>query len=133
MQKKLLVFSLVLLLALFSGFRTPTTAQQGQGGTRLRVVVDLVQLNVAVTDSKGNYVTDLRPSDFSITEDGISEKIANFEEGNGPTRTLVDMPEEANADAADASAAQGRDPAIDPLQGLNTALAGADVFILFDT
>ena len=67
MQKKLLVFSLALLLPLFSGFRTPTIAQQGQGGTPLRVVVDLVQLNVAVTDSKGNYVTDLRPSDFSIT------------------------------------------------------------------
>lgn len=129
MQKKLLVFSLALLLALLSVFRTPTIAQQGQGGTPLRVVVDLVQLNVAVTDSKGNYVTDLRPSDFSITEDGISEKIANFEEGNGPTRTLVDMPEEANADEGDTSAVQGGDPQ----QSLNAALAGADVFILFDT
>ena len=29
---------------------------------RTRVVVNLVQLNVAVTDNKGNYVTDLRPS-----------------------------------------------------------------------
>jgi VWFA-related protein len=133
MQKKLLVFSLAFLLALLSVFRTPTIAQQGQGGTPLRVVVDLVQLNVAVTDSKGNYVTDLRPSDFSITEDGISEKIANFEEGNGPTRTLVDMSEEANADEGDTSAAQGRGPAGDPQQSLNAALAGANVFILFDT
>jgi Ca-activated chloride channel family protein len=134
MQKKYLVFFLAFFLALLSGFRTPTIAQQGQSGTRLRVVVDLVQLNVAVTDSKGNYVTDLRPSDFTITEDGISEKIANFEEGNGPTRTLVEnMPEETNANAGDASAAQGRDPAVDRLQGLNAALAGADVFILFDT
>jgi Ca-activated chloride channel family protein len=133
MQKQRLVFSVALLLALFSGFWTSTIAQQGQSGTRLRVVVDLVQLNVAVTDGKGNYVTDLRPSDFSITEDGISEKIANFEEGNGPTRALVDMPEETNADAGDASAAQGRVPAVDTPQSLNAALAGADVFILFDT
>src|SRR4029077_7890331 len=118
MEKKLWVFSLAPPRALLSFFRTPTIAQQGQGGTPLRVVVDLVQLNVAVTDSKGNYVTDLRPSDFSITEDGISEKIANFEEGNGPTRTLVDnMPEETNADAGDVPAAQGRGPAVDPLQG----------------
>src|SRR4029077_9651259 len=124
MEKKLWVFSLAPLLALLSFFRTPTIAQQGQGGTPLRVVVDLVQLNVAVTDSKGNYVTDLRPSDFSITEDGISEKIANFEEGNGPTRTLVDVPEEANADAGDTSAAQGHSPAGDPQQSLNAALAG---------
>jgi Ca-activated chloride channel family protein len=133
MQEQLLALSLALLLALLSDFSTPTIAQQGQSGTRLRVVVDLVQLNVAVTDSKGNYVTDLRPSDFNITEDGISEKIANFEEGNGPTRTLVDIPEETDADAGDVSAAQGRDPTVDPLQGLNAALAGADVFILFDT
>src|SRR5580692_9708390 len=105
MQKQLLVLSLALLLALVSGFRTPTNAQQGQSGTRLRVVVDLVQLNVAVTDSKGNYVTDLRPSDFNITEDGISEKIANFEEGNGPTRTLVDVPEETDTNAGDVAAA----------------------------
>jgi Ca-activated chloride channel homolog len=131
MRKQHLVFSLALLLALVSGFWNSTTAQQGQSGTRLRVVVDLVQLNIAVTDGKGNYVTDLRPSDFTITEDGISEKIANFEEGNGPTRALVDMPEETNA-AADASA-QGRGPAVDPPQSLNAAFAGADVFILFDT
>ena len=129
MHKQYLVFFLALLLALLSGLRTPTIAQQGQSGTRLRVDVDLVQLNVAVTDAKGNYVTDLRPSDFTITEDGFSEKIANFEEGNGPTRTLVDMPDDTNADAADASAGQTGGPP----QNLNAALAGADVFILFDT
>jgi VWFA-related protein len=133
MQKQHQLFVLALFLALPSGFGTPTIAQQGQSGTRLRVVVDLVQLNVAVTDSRGNYVTDLRPSDFTITEDGIPEKIATFEEGNGPTRTLVDMPEDVNADAGGAPAAQARGPAGDPLQSLNAALAGADVFILFDT
>jgi Ca-activated chloride channel homolog len=132
MQKQHLAFALALLLALPSGFGTPTIAQQGQSGPRLRVIVDLVQLNVAVTDSRGNYVSDLRPSDFTITEDGITEKIATFEEGNGPTRALVDMPEEANADAGDAPA-QTRDAAGDPPQNLNAALAGAAVFILFDT
>src|SRR5580700_2682711 len=111
MQKQLLVLSLPLLLALLSGLRASTIAQQSQSGTRLRVAVDLVQLNIAVTDSKGNYVTDLRPSDFTITEDGISEKIANFEEGNGPTRTLGNMPEETDADVGDdASTAQAHAP-----------------------
>jgi Ca-activated chloride channel family protein len=133
MLKQNWVFTLALFLALISGSGTLTIAQQGQSGTRLRVVVDLVQLNVAVTDSRGNYVTDLRPSDFTIAEDGIPEKIANFEEGNGPTRTLVDMPEEVNADAGDPPAAQTRGPAGDPPQNLNAALAGADVFVLFDT
>ena len=34
---------------------------------RLRMNVVLVQLNVAVTDSHGNYVTGLRPQDFSVS------------------------------------------------------------------
>ena len=42
--------------------------------SRFRVNVVLVQLNVAVTDSKGNYVTGLRPEDFAITEDNIPAK-----------------------------------------------------------
>ena len=59
-----------------------------QDGTRFRISVDLVQLNVAVTDNKGNYVTGLKPTDFVISEDGIPEKLATFEEGNGPTVRL---------------------------------------------
>lgn len=130
MQKQNLAFFLALFLTLLAGFWTPTIAQEAQSQTRLRVVVNLVQLNVAVTDSKGNYVTDLRPSDFTIVEDGISEKIANFEEGNGPTQNLIDLPGETNANGGGG----GSDPvsARSP-QNLNAALAGADVFILFDT
>src|ERR1700688_2996824 len=62
---------------------------QYNGGSIIRVVVSMVQLNVAVTDEKGNYVTTLRPSDFEITEDGIPQKVATFEEGNeGPQKIL---------------------------------------------
>jgi VWFA-related protein len=133
MRRQDVILPLGLFLGLLFGVWAPTIAQQDQKGTRLRVVVDLVQLNVAVTDNKGNYVTDLRPSDFTITEDGIAEKIANFEEGNGPTRTLVDRPEDTNADGGDTPAGEGRGSAADSPQNLNAALAGADVFILFDT
>jgi len=64
-----------------------------------------VQLNVAVTDSKGNYVTGLRPQDFVVAEDGIKEKIATFGEGNEPTRRLLDI---VQAEAQTAN--QPRDP-----------------------
>src|SRR5919204_3647552 len=67
---------------------TRTAAQETE--PRIQVVVNLVQLNVAVTDAKGNYITGLRPQDFSITEDGIPERIATFAEGNEPTRRLVE-------------------------------------------
>ena len=56
-----------------------TTAAQDDP-LHLRVNVVLVQLNVAVTDDKGNYVTGLRPEDFAITEDKIPQKLSTFEE-----------------------------------------------------
>ncbi|HUE43193.1 MAG TPA: VWA domain-containing protein [Candidatus Sulfotelmatobacter sp.] len=101
-------------------------AHAQQDGTRFHISVDLVQLNVAVTDNKGNYVTGLKPTDFVISEDGISEKISTFEEGNGPTvRLLGGPPAKAPGDAQNSSD--------DPNQTLADAIAGSNVFILFDT
>ena len=138
-KRNLLIVALVLGLLPLSTFRT--TAQQDT--TRLHVVVNLVQLNVAVTDNKVNYVTSLHPSDFAITEDGLSEKIATFEEGNGPTARLVDITADAGKNGADESvSAEGRSRMQDGVPGssledrletLSSTLAGSNVFILFDT
>src|ERR1700727_638606 len=57
--------------------------------TNIRVNVDLVQLNVAVTDSKGNYISGLGPENFAITEDKIPERLSTFEEGNEGTRQVL--------------------------------------------
>ena len=46
--------------------------------------VDLVVLSFTVTDSKGKYVNGLKPSDFKITEDGITQKLSTFAEGDRP-------------------------------------------------
>ena len=51
-----------LSLALPSGWR-----QSGQRVSVIRVTVAMVQLNVAVTDDKGNYITGLKPSDFGVS------------------------------------------------------------------
>ena len=51
--------------------------------TRLRVTVNLVQLNVAVTDREGNYVGRLRPEDFQMTEDKI-QKISRSKKATEP-------------------------------------------------
>jgi Ca-activated chloride channel family protein len=122
---------LAVVIGLLSGSGTRIAAQQD--GTRFRVSVDLVQLNVAVTDAKGNYITGLKPTDFIISEDGITEKVATFEEGNGPTRRLMDAPPET-AKAISGSANQGDgSPSQNPNETLGEAIAGANVFILFDT
>src|SRR5437763_7131848 len=81
----------VIVLVFLYGSGTWSNAQQAQ----FQVSVDLVQLNVAVTDSKGNYVTGLKPSDFQIVEDNITEKIAFFGEGNEPARNVPEAGQEA--------------------------------------
>src|SRR2546426_821943 len=130
MAKRYFLF-LWFFLGLFAGPATWTVAQEGK--PNIRVVVDMVQLNVAVTDSKGNYVTGLRPQDFVVAEDGIKEKIATFGEGNEPPRRLLDIVQ---------AEAQTANPPRDPPQGsaaqqptatFGSLVAGANVFILFDT
>jgi Ca-activated chloride channel homolog len=103
--------------------------------SRIRVSVVLVQLNVAVTDGKGNYVSGLSPEDFSITEDKIPEKAATFEEGNEPPRRLLEGPASGGhpstqntAKVAEAIASKG-----DLAKTPDLWSAGANVFILFDT
>ncbi|HEV2134153.1 MAG TPA: VWA domain-containing protein [Terracidiphilus sp.] len=106
--------------------------------TRLRLNVDLVQLNVAVTDKKGDYITGLRPDDFRVNEDKIPEKIATFEEGNQFVNALGEAPEAATAHVDQDKVAPA--PATPPQRSAPVAPpaalaspAGASVFILFDT
>jgi Ca-activated chloride channel family protein len=122
-------FLLFCLLAIpFSGGGAGAAAQDD--ASRIRVSVVLVQLNVAVTDNKGNYITGLKPEDFAIFEDKILEKPSTFEEGNGPTRRLLDVgPPDGKGLTQVAENASG-DP--DAPEGTRK-FAGANVFILFDT
>jgi VWFA-related protein len=123
-------FLLFCLLAIpFSGGGAGAAAQDD--ASRIRVSVVLVQLNVAVTDNKGNYISGLKPEDFLITEDKIAEKPATFEEGNGPTRKLVDVnsPDAKALTQVVAENGSAEQNSTDP----DKRFAGANVFILFDT
>jgi VWFA-related protein len=113
-------------LLLVAGTAPRPAAQDDTSNFRVNVV--LVQLNVAVTDHKGNYVSGLRPEDFAISEDKIPEKISTFEEGNKVVRQTGDAGGDGGApfDAkstgvvGSALAQSGR-------------VAPSSVFILFDT
>jgi len=48
------------------------------GQTAISVSVDLVSLQVLVTDKKGNVVTGLKPENFTIYEDNVKQEISNF-------------------------------------------------------
>ena len=115
----------------------PRLAAQDEPSSRFRVNVVLVQLNVAVTDGKGNYISGLRPEDFVIKEDNISERLATFEEGN---ESPLDLNEAASSAKLDKAAGTAKAPESENLGPEHTlagvkipGLTGANVFILFDT
>ena len=139
------IFSCLAILIVLSSLAAWLVAQdagQENGGNVIRVVVSMVQLNIAVTDPKGNYVTSLRPSDFELTEDNIPQKVATFEEGNEGPQNLLDTAQNSaspNGSSGDAAAEHRRN---DPARGgtqkgsidaIASAVSGSNVFILFDT
>jgi Ca-activated chloride channel family protein len=120
-----------LLLALTSvvvGTGPGTGAQQSPD---IHVVVNMVQLNVAVTDKNGNYVTGLKPNDFAIYEDGIQEKPATFSEGDQAARRVGENGEEEAPVTSQSVVADNISPASP--DSLGALISGANVFVLFDT
>src|ERR1700680_418091 len=86
-------------------------ASDTDNDTVFRVNVDMVQLNVAVIDKKGNYVTGLHPSDFEIVEDKIPQRMATFEEGNEEPQMLLDPSQRTPNLTASAGSASSAAPA----------------------
>lgn len=113
-------------------FFVPALVAQ-EKGSEIRVVVNMVQLNVAVTDNKGNYITNLHPGDFTIAEDGVAQRMATFGEGDEPTRRLVEDPPNSNHFVLKDPASLPPDARAGNLGELASLVAGSNVFILFDT
>ncbi len=72
-------------------FALPAFAQPFQE----RVDVDLVLVDVTVTDSRGNQILGLGPDDFIVKEDGVAQKIESLDYFTN--RTLLTSPEEKAA------------------------------------
>jgi Ca-activated chloride channel homolog len=133
--KKTLIHCL-LLTGVFLGAKGSTAAQEDQGS--IRVNVNLVQVNVAVTDRKGNYVTGLRPQDFSVTEDRIPEKLATFEAGGESTQSTHSATDDASSEYApagevEAEGHQSGSSSANQVPAPESRFSDANVFILFDT
>lgn len=94
----MLLLANAFLAGLLWGFQT------GQRPT-YQVDVEMVVLTFSVTDSKGNAVTGLKPTDVRISEDNVPQQIVSFAEGSETS-----------------------------LRPGNSALAaGTSIYILFDT
>jgi hypothetical protein len=51
----------------------------GQDDDVVKVKSNLVNIDVIVKDKKGKYVSDLKAEDFTITENGVAQKIEFFD------------------------------------------------------
>lgn len=139
MGKRFVMFLLAfgVVLSVCAVWLTAQDQDEEQSSSVIRVVVNMVQLNVAVTDRKGHYVTGLKPSDFRITEDGIPETIATFEQGSASRQRAAKSVPRTDGAKAEGLAGQFRDSRNDRdparASGMNGLVGGADVFVLFDT
>lgn len=124
-------FGLSVCLFFPQGSRSRTAAQDDQTHFRMNVV--LVQLNVAVTDKKGNYVTGLRPEDFVITEDKIPQKVSTFEESSESRDHSIETPRRTSNNEPKNSTSLPIGPSPEPGQVTISRMSPDSVFILFDT
>ncbi len=103
---------------------------QERPSTVFRVKVDMVVLSYTVTDSKGRYINGLKPTDFRILEDGITQKISTFAEGSKPALQVMDDGSTRPMLAVEKPAA-GKPGTVE--ENRADAFVGTNVFVLFDT
>ncbi len=76
----------------------PASPQQPSGQQPFRVGVELVSLNVIVSDATGHYITDLEPENFSVFEDGVKQDVSFFNKTNLPIALCVLLDTSASMD-----------------------------------
>jgi Ca-activated chloride channel family protein len=69
-----------------------------------RVGVDIVSLNVIVTEAGGRYVTDLAAEDFNVFEDGVKQDVTFFNKTNLPIALSLLLDTSASMDTKLATA-----------------------------
>ncbi len=80
----------------------PTGSQEPQPKQeeryQFRVTVDLISLNVTVTDARHRFVTELLQKDFAVYEDGIFQEVSVFSREDLPIRLMLLMDTSASMD-----------------------------------
>jgi len=95
MRRPFQPFGFVALLVFVS---LSSSSSQDQGRYQFRVTVDLISLNVTVTDNRDRFVTDLLQEDFSIYEDGITQDVSIFSREDLPIRMVLLIDTSASMD-----------------------------------
>ncbi len=79
-------------------FAAAAAAALGAQGQRIRSGVELVSLNVTVTDGSGKYVSDLTQEEFEVYEDGAKQKLTFFSRTQQPISLALLLDTSASMD-----------------------------------
>ena len=77
---------------------TPTPKPTPVDDDVVKISTNLIQIDVTVTDKKGKVVTDLKPDEIEIYENGQKQKITNFSFVSS-IRERVEKPAEVDKNA----------------------------------
>jgi VWFA-related protein len=83
MRKSVQICSLAFLILLTGAAHAQAQEQEDV----VKVKSNLVNIDVIVKDKKGKYISDLKAEDFTITEDGLAQKIEFFDAPVARTET----------------------------------------------
>lgn len=78
MKKTSAIWTLILLFTTTIFTQTPTETPPPLEDEVVKITTNLIQIDVTVTDDDGKVITDLKPEDFEIYENGKKQEITNF-------------------------------------------------------
>jgi Ca-activated chloride channel family protein len=93
--------SLLAVLLLASGPASQAQAPPPRATPRPPVFgtgIEVINLNVSVTDARGRYVTDLTKSDFAVFEDGVRQELSIFNHEDIPISLVLMIDTSASMD-----------------------------------
>lgn len=112
----LLLFLMSATIAAQQPAPSPSSQQQQQPDDVVTVTTNLVQVDVVVLDKDGRQVTNLRPEDFEVQEDGKRQPITNFAYISAETAGPLQQSVVSAAPSADANAPSVPPPPLRPEQ-----------------
>lgn len=121
-----LIFGCLCFFALVS-FAQQSTEPSQQEENVIKITTKLVQVDVVVTDKKGELVTDLKPEDFEVYEDKKKQDISNF------SYIAAKQPDNVNGKAKPNPKVVINDPLKPGQVGRTIALVVDDLTLPFDS
>ncbi|MFI5184009.1 MAG: VWA domain-containing protein [Vicinamibacteria bacterium] len=88
----------LLVAAALAAVLTPLVLAQNQRTPTFEVGIEVINLNVSVTDGLNHYVTDLVEKDFAVYEDGVRQELSLFTHENLPISLSIMIDTSASMD-----------------------------------